>query len=56
MVKRLWFVLSALWAVVFLGNGMTKVSGIQPGDVYLAMTPAIAGPVLVAVGRWIARG
>jgi hypothetical protein len=56
MVKRLWFVLSMLWAVVFLGNGMTKVSGIQAGDVALALFPLIAGPMLAAVALWIVRG
>ena len=56
MVKRLWFVLSMLWAVVFLGNGMTKVSGIQAGDVALALFPLIAGPMLAAVALWIVKG
>ena len=55
MVKRLWFVLSMLWAVVFLGNGMTKVSGIQAGDVSLALFPLIGGPMLPAVALWIVR-
>ena len=56
MVKRLWFVLSMLWAVVFLGNGMTKVSGVQVGGVALALFTLIAGPMLAAVALWIVRG
>ena len=56
MGKRLWFALSMLWAVVFIGNGLTKVDGIQTGDVMLAMAPLIAGQVLIAVALWVVRG
>ena len=45
-----------LWAVVFLGNGLTKVDGIQSGDVALVVAPLIAGPMLAAVALWIVRG
>jgi hypothetical protein len=56
MGKRLWFALSMLWAVVFIGNGLTKVDGIQTGDVLLTMAPLIAGQVLIAVALWVVRG
>jgi hypothetical protein len=56
MVKRLWFVLSMLWAVVFIGNGLTKVDGLQTGDVMMAVAPLIAGQVLIALALWVVRG
>lgn len=48
MLRRFYLLLSVLWAVSFLLNGTTKVTGIGGGDVALALAPLIIG---WAVGR-----
>jgi hypothetical protein len=54
MLKRAWFPIAALWALVFLGNGATKARGIGAGDIALA--PLVAGWLLLYATRFIATG
>jgi hypothetical protein len=48
MLKRLYLLLSTLWAIAFLLNGSTKLTGIGTGDLILALAPLTIG---WAVGR-----
>ena len=56
MIKRLWLLLSVIWALLFLINGDTKANGIQLADLELATVPFVAGLVLVFGLRFVLFG
>jgi hypothetical protein len=41
---------------MFLGNGATKVHGIQTADVVLALFPLVAGAVVWRLGKFVVTG
>lgn len=56
MIARAWLLLCALWAFAFIGNGATKVDGIQRGDVIIAAAPWVIGFALVQALRFVVTG
>lgn len=56
MLKRLWLLIVGLWAAVFLWNGSTRLNGVLPGDVALALAPLIIGWLLVLAARFVVTG
>jgi hypothetical protein len=56
MLKRAWFVLAGLWAAVFLGNGSTRLHGIQNWDWLLAFAPLAIGWLVAEAARFIVTG
>jgi len=48
MLKRLWRVLSVLWAIMFVANGLTKEHGLQAPDIGIAGGPMAGGAALAA--------
>ena len=56
MLKRLWLVLSVVWAAAFLFNGLTKTAGVRWLDLGLAAAPFVGGVVLNRVGAYILLG
>jgi len=53
MLKRLWRVLSLLWAFVFIADGLTKEHGLQPPDLGIAGAPLVGAAALAAIARYI---
>ena len=51
MLKRLWWVLSVLWAFVFIANGLTKEHGLQAPDIAIAGAPLV-GAAALALRRY----
>lgn len=56
MIARLWLLLSCLWALAFLGNGLTKKDGVQNLDVGIAAAPFVIGLVLKRAGHFVVQG
>lgn len=56
MLQRLWVVLSAIWAGVFLLNGLSKVDGLQRGDLLVALGPPVIVVLMGESLRWVVRG
>ena len=56
MIRRTWYLIAGLWALVFLANGSSKTHGIGEGDVWLACAPFAIGWLLVRAARFIATG
>lgn len=56
MLKRLWLVLSTLWALLFLAGGIAKPQGIEGSDVWLVSMPFIVGIVAYRLGRFVLTG
>jgi hypothetical protein len=56
MLKRLWLVLSLLWAVAFIGNGFTRQAGVDRLDLMIGLFPLFVGPLVAAVGRYVVHG
>jgi hypothetical protein len=55
-LKRAWFLIAGLWALVFLANGATKAHGVGLGDVLLAIAPLAIGFLLLIAVRFVATG
>jgi hypothetical protein len=53
VIKRLWIVLSVLWAVFILWGMSTKPDGLGKGDVILAVLPVVVGLLLWLAARFI---
>jgi hypothetical protein len=56
MLKRLWWVLSVLWAFVFIANGLTKEHGLQAPDIAIAGAPLVGAAALAAIARYVVTG
>jgi hypothetical protein len=56
VLRRLYLLLSGVWALVFLANGATKEDGVGRGDVLLAIAPAATGWLLIRAGRFVVTG
>jgi hypothetical protein len=56
MLKRAWFLIAALWALVFLWNGSTRDAAMKSGDIALALAPLIIGWLLVPAARFVVTG
>lgn len=56
MLKRLWFVISALWAAALLTNGSTREHGIQEMDWALALAPFLLGWFIAGAGCFVVTG
>jgi hypothetical protein len=56
MLKRLWLVLSVLWAGLFFYNASTKRDGMQQADVMMALLPPAIVLVLGRAAGWVVRG
>lgn len=53
MLKRLWLVISLLWAAFVLWGGSTRARGIHDVDVVIAAAPFIAAIALPRVLRFV---
>jgi hypothetical protein len=56
MIKRLLYLLSALWALAFVLNGATKVNGAGPLDYAIAIAPFVCVQFLVVATRFVLTG
>jgi len=57
MLKRLWFLLSTLWALTFLIAGATRpVYGILPRDIVIGLLPLVVGWCLAKSARFVVTG
>ena len=56
MLKRFLYLLASCWALVFLGNALTKESGPRPLDIVLALAPFIATLLFVLAARFVVTG
>jgi hypothetical protein len=56
MLRRAWLVLSVGWFALFMWAGSSREAGALPGDYALALFPAVAGPLLLWITRFIVRG
>lgn len=59
MIKRLWLVLSVLWALFGFwaaASGQRGVEGIRSIDWFLIAAPFLIGPVVWRLGRFVVRG
>jgi hypothetical protein len=56
MIRRAFYLIAGLWALVFLANGASKLDGIREGDVWLACAPFAIGWLLVRAGRFVVTG
>ena len=56
MLKRLWLLISVVWALVFLLSGTTRVVGILPDDIALAAAPFVIGWLFARAARFVVTG
>lgn len=56
MMKRLFLLLTGIWAFVFIANGLTKENGLGQGDLMLALAPLAVGWLIVRGGRFVVTG
>jgi hypothetical protein len=56
MLKRLWLLLSTLWAALILANGSSRLTGIQEIDWTMAAAPFVLGGFCARATRFVITG
>ncbi|HZL56346.1 MAG TPA: hypothetical protein VFC21_04665 [Bryobacteraceae bacterium] len=56
MLKRLWFLLSTLWALTFPIAGATRLTRVQGMDWAVAAAPLVLGWFLAKAARFVVAG
>jgi hypothetical protein len=56
MLKRAWYLINGVWALVWLAGASTRADGLLPGDLALAGAPLLLGWLAVCALRFVVTG